>query len=157
MKTPSTGTRYFERLTVPWYWWLIGAGVAALICYEINLAARGASWMWAIFPVVFLIAGALLWSMGRGTVEVRDGELWAGNAHLPLTLISRAAGVPAEAKSAAMGRQLDPAAFVYHKGWIKTLVAVVLDDADDPTPYWLVSTRHPEQLLACIPAATTLD
>ncbi|ADG78496.1 hypothetical protein TPAU25S_01948 [Tsukamurella paurometabola] len=157
MNTPGTSTGYFERLTVPWYWWLFAAGVAALICYEINLAARGASWMYALFPVVFLLAAAILWSMSRASVGVRDGELWAGNAHLPLDVISRAAAVPAEAKSAALGRQLDPAAFVYHRGWIKTLVAVVLDDPDDPTPYWLVSTRHPERLLACIPAATTLD
>ncbi|MDP0397641.1 DUF3093 domain-containing protein [Tsukamurella strandjordii] len=157
MNTPDTSTRYFERLSVPWYWWLIGAGISALICYEIDLAARGATWAYALFPVVFLIAGALLWSMGRASVGVRDGELWAGNAHLPLELVSRAAAVPPEAKSKALGRQLDPAAFVYHRGWIKTLVAVVLDDPDDPTPYWLVSTRHPDRLLACIPAATTLD
>jgi len=29
-------------------------------------------------------------------------------------------------------------------------VLVVLDDADDPTPYWLVSTRHPERLLSAL-------
>ena len=87
---------------------------------------------------------------------MRDGELWAGNAHLPLELVSRAAAVPAAAKSAALGRQLDPAAFLYHKGWIKTMIVVVLDDPEDPTPYWMVSTRHPEKMLAHIPAATTL-
>ena len=27
------------------------------------------------------------------------------------------------------------------------MVLLVLDDPDDPTPYWLVSTRHPEALL----------
>ena len=79
-----------------------------------------------------------------------------GNAHLPLELVSRAAAVPAAAKSAALGRQLDPAAFLYHKGWIKTMIVVVLDDPEDPTPYWMVSTRHPEKMLAHIPAATTL-
>jgi hypothetical protein len=25
-----------------------------------------------------------------------------------------------------------------------------LDDADDPTPYWLVSTRHPERVLSAL-------
>ena len=30
------------------------------------------------------------------------------------------------------------------------MVLVVLDDADDPTPYWLVSTRHPERCLSAL-------
>jgi hypothetical protein len=29
-------------------------------------------------------------------------------------------------------------------------VLVVLDDPDDPTPYWLVSTRHPDRVLAAL-------
>jgi hypothetical protein len=29
----------------------------------------------------------------------------------------------------------------------------VLDDPDDPTPYWVVSTRHPEKLATAIVAA----
>ena len=47
----------------------------------------------------------------------------------------------------ALGRQLDPAAFLVTHTWIPTMVLLVLDDPDDPTPYWLVSTRHPEALL----------
>lgn len=73
-----------------------------------------------------------------------------GRAHLPVELISRAAAVPASAKSAAMGRQLDPSAFVQHRPWVKTMVLIVLDDPEDPTPYWLVSTRRPADLLAAL-------
>lgn len=54
--------------------------------------------------------------------------------------IARAASIPATAKSAALGRQLDPAAYLMHRAWVKTMVLIVLDDPDDPTPYWLVST-----------------
>ncbi|WP_231706596.1 MULTISPECIES: DUF3093 domain-containing protein [Tsukamurella] len=156
VKTSQPRDGYFERLTVPWYWWLAGAFVAGLLCFEVTLAATWGDWMIGAFVLIVVVIAVLLWSMCRGSVAVRDGELWAGNAHLPLELISRAAAVPAEAKSAALGRQLDPAAFVYHKGWIKTMIVVVLDDPDDPTPYWMVSTRHPEKMLALIPAATTL-
>lgn len=77
-------------------------------------------------------------------------ELHAGRAHLPADLISRAAVVPASAKSAAMGRQLDPSAFVLHRPWVKTMVLVVLDDPEDPTPYWLVSTRRPAELVSAL-------
>jgi hypothetical protein len=30
------------------------------------------------------------------------------------------------------------------------MALVVLDDPDDPTPYWLVSARHPDRLLAAL-------
>jgi DUF3093 family protein len=78
------------------------------------------------------------------------GELGAGETHLPVTAGARSAEIPRSAKSAALGRQFDPAAYVLHRGWVGPMVLVVLDDADDPTPYWLVSTRHPERVLSAL-------
>ena len=40
------------------------------------------------------------------------------------------------------------AAFVVSHGWVPEMVMLVLDDPEDPTPYWLVASKHPEQLLA---------
>lgn len=97
--------------------------------------------------------GVLLW---LGRIEVRvistgsDVELWAGQAHLPASVITRSAVVPRSAKSAGLGRQLDPAAFVLHRNWIGPMVLVVLNDPDDPTPYWMVSCRYPERVLAAL-------
>ncbi|MBV8930471.1 MAG: DUF3093 domain-containing protein, partial [Mycobacteriaceae bacterium] len=98
---------------------------------------------------------ALIW---LGRIEVRvtgepgQVELWADHAHLPAAVITRSAEIPRSAKSAALGRQLDPAAFVLHRAWIGPMVLVVLDDPDDPTPYWLVSTRRPNEVLAALRA-----
>ncbi|MGB8795872.1 MAG: DUF3093 family protein, partial [Mycobacterium sp.] len=47
-------------------------------------------------------------------------------------------------------RQLDPAAYVVHRGWVGPMVLLVLNDVDDPTPYWLVSCRHPERVLSAL-------
>ena len=95
--------------------------------------------------------------MGAGDDHVRvlDGRdgppvLWAGPAHLPADVINRSAEIPATAKSAALGRQLDPAAYVLHRAWVGPMVLVVLDDPDDPTPYWLVSSRHPHRVLTAL-------
>ena len=73
-----------------------------------------------------------------------------GEAHLPASVVSRSAAIPRSAKSAALGRQLDPAAFVMHRGWVGPMALVVLDDPDDPTPYWLVSTRAPDKVLSAL-------
>ncbi len=148
---PQT-VRYHERLWVPWWWWPAGLGVAGLIAFEVNMGVRSLP-DWLPYVVLFAIAaGALLW-LGRLEIRVTSGadtEVWAGQAHLPASVITRSAEVPASAKSAALGRQLDPAAFVAHRGWVGPLVLLVLDDPDDPTPYWLVSTRHPDRVLSAL-------
>jgi hypothetical protein len=148
--------RYRERLWVPWWWWLPGFGLAALIALEVN---QGVSALpdWLPFAVLLPVAAAVLVWLGSTEVRVTTDpsggqtvELWAGAAHLPVDVVARSALVPRSAKSAALGRQLDPAAFVVHKAWVGPMVLLVLDDPDDPTPYWLVSTRHPERVLAAL-------
>jgi hypothetical protein len=131
----------------------VGFGFAALIAVEVNMGVPSLP-DWLPFAVLFVVAaGVLLW-LGRAQVRVTsdDGvvELWAGEAHLPITVIARSAQIPRSAKSAALGRQFDPAAYVLHRGWVGPMVLVVLDDEDDPTPYWLVSTRHPERVLSAL-------
>jgi hypothetical protein len=149
----SQTVRYRERLRVPWWWWPLGAVPAVLIALEVNQAAAALP-DWVAFAALFaVVAGALLW-LGRFEVAVveRDGqvELWAGAAHLPSNVIARCAEVPRTAKSAALGRQLDPAAYVLHRSWVGPMVLAVLDDPDDPTPYWLVSCRHPDRVLSAL-------
>jgi hypothetical protein len=148
--------RYRERLWVPWWWWPLAFGLAALIAFEVNLGVRVLP-VWLPFAILFTVAAmALLW---LGHVEIRvtadsavpgGVELWAGEAHLPVTAIARSAEIARSAKSAALGRQLDPAAYVLHRAWVGPMVLLVLDDPDDPTPYWLVSCRHPERVLSAL-------
>jgi hypothetical protein len=120
---------------------------------QVNMGVRNLP-NWLPYAMMALVAiGVLLW---LGRIEVRvvgtesDVELWAGQAHLPASVITRSAVVPTSAKSAGLGRQLDPAAFVLHRNWIGPMVLVVLNDPDDPTPYWMVSCRHPERVLAAL-------
>jgi hypothetical protein len=87
---------------------------------------------------------------GGADRPAEETELWVGAAHLPVSVISRSAEVPRSAKSAALGRQLDPAAYVMHRAWVGPMMLVVLDDPDDPTPYWLVSSRHPDRVLSAL-------
>lgn len=152
---------YRERLRVPLWWWPIGFGVAALLAAEIHMGSDGMrAWVpyAALAPIPVWV---LLW-FGRHRVEVAlDGsgrpELRVDRAHLPVEFVARAAVVPPSAKSAALGRQLDPAAYVQHRPWVGPMVLLVLDDPDDPTPYWLVSTRRPERVLAALGLPSAAD
>jgi len=148
--------RYSERLWVPWWWWPLSFSLAALIAFEVNLGVPALP-AWLPFATLFTVAAlALVW-LGRPEIQVTGEsaagatvQLWAGQAHLPVTVIARSAEVPRSAKSAALGRQLDPAAFVLHRAWVGPMILVVLDDPDDPTPYWLVSCRHPDRVLSAL-------
>lgn len=152
-RATSQSVRYRERLRVPWWWWPPGLGLAALIALEVNQGVGGLP-SWIPYAVLLPVAATVLMWFGKTEVRVvRHAdvtEVWVGGAHLPVSVISRSAEVPKSAKSAALGRQLDPAAYVVHRAWIGPLVLLVLDDPDDPTPYWLVSSRHPDRVLAAL-------
>lgn len=144
-----------ETLRVPVWWWLLLAAVT-VVAVVLAFTAGARWWMWLLVIVVPALLAWLFVSLGRERIEVESdgqggGTLYAGRARLPFDAIARSAVVPATAKQAAMGRQLDPEAFVVHRGYIPTMVIVVLDDPLDPTPYWLISTRDPEGLAAALP------
>ncbi|MEL4154475.1 DUF3093 domain-containing protein [Corynebacterium bovis] len=145
---------YEETQRVPFSWWLLALGVSALIGWQSQMSRP--TWVGVVaFIVVMGLAGWALWWMSRTRIRVvtdDDGERWldVGDASLPASVVSRTMVVPHTAKSAAMGRQLDPAAFVVHKAWVPTMALLVLDDPDDPTPYWLVSSTAPDRLLAAL-------
>jgi hypothetical protein len=153
-RATSQIVRYRERLWVPWWWWPPAFGLAALIAVEVNMGVRALP-HWVPFAVLLPVAAAVLVWFSRIEVSVVGGpeeesELWVGEAHLPSGVVSRSAAVPRSAKSAALGRQLDPAAYVVHRAWVGPMVLLVLNDPDDPTPYWLVSCRRPDRVLAAL-------
>jgi hypothetical protein len=154
-RATSQSVRYRERLRVPWWWWLPGLGLAALIAVEVNMGVPALP-DWVPFAVLLPVAAVVLMWFGKTEVSVvgdaGETELWVGAAHLPVSVIARSAEVPKTAKSAALGRQLDPAAYVVHRAWVGPMVLLILDDPDDPTPYWLVSSRHPDRVLAALQA-----
>lgn len=145
---------YRERLWVPLWWWPVGFALAGLLAAEIHMGAPGLR-AWLPYVLLFPVPVWVLFWMSRHRVAVAPDpsgtpELRVDRAHLPATFVARTTVVGRGAKSAALGRQLDPAAYVQHRPWIGTMVLLVLDDPDDPTPYWLVSTRRPGEVLAAL-------
>ncbi|MBP3087752.1 DUF3093 domain-containing protein [Corynebacterium sp. sy017] len=143
---------YTERQWVPWYWWLIAVFIVALLTAQCALN-RSVLWLYIPAIVLSIIAVWVLLTLSNTRIRIEedpDGTRWlvSGQANLPHTVVSRSIAVPATAKRNAMGRQLDPAAYIISRSWVPEMVMLVLNDQDDPTPYWLVSSRNPEALLA---------
>lgn len=144
--------RYTERLRVPLWWWPAAAGVTVLLGAEIHSGYAGVR-AWLPYLVLGLVAVAVLLGPGRATVRVGDGELAAADAHLPVGVIAQVRVLDRPALRRLLGREADPAAYTVVRGYIPTAVLLLLDDPTDDTPYWVVSTRHPDRLVAALMAA----
>lgn len=152
MRLTGAVIAYDERLRTPWWWYLAALGVGALLAAQFFLADHGVK-VWLPYLVVLPIAVVIVWWIGRDRVWVGDGEVHARDAHLPLEFVESAVALDAPTLRRLVGREGDPAAFLVIRPWIGPGVQIVLDDPDDPTPYWVVSTRRPRALVAALAAA----
>ena len=154
----TAGTaRFSERLGVPWWWWPVVLVAVALVSTTVALGHPGVL-LFASVPVLVAASALVLVRLGRVRVGVRDGatgepEIVAGRAHLPTRLVGRMDVVEGAGKQQALGPDLDPEAFVVHRPWVGPAVRLEVVDPDDPTPYWVVSTRRPRRLVAAVRAA----
>ncbi|MEV4655746.1 DUF3093 domain-containing protein [Micromonospora sp. NPDC049301] len=154
--SPSAGqppvaarTAYAERLDLSWWLWLAGLAAAALLAVEIWMGADGVR-AWLPFVVLLPATAAGLWWLGRIRVAVADGELRVDDARLPVRFVADVVPLDAAGRREVLGVGADPLAFVVQRPWIGGAVQVVLDDPADPTPFWVVSTRHPVELAEAV-------
>lgn len=138
-------------LRTPWWWYLVGLFVASLLAAEFRIAGFHLTVVLP-FSILLPLAVLIVWWMGHNRVEVVDGELRVRGARLPLSVVSGVIALDEPTLRRVVGREGDPAAFVAIRPWIGPGVQLWLDDPDDPTPYWIVSTRHPERLVPVLRA-----
>ncbi|MER6989891.1 DUF3093 domain-containing protein [Saccharopolyspora hirsuta] len=138
-----------ERLYAAWWSWPLPLIGAVLMAAQVHMGYPGIR-AWLPYAVLVPLAIAIPLWLGRTKVEVTGGELWVGDAHLPLRFVDEVEVIPPQEQRRALGPDLDPAAFMVHRSSIRTSVRIWLDDPDDPTPYWVVSTRRPEELVKAL-------
>jgi hypothetical protein len=71
-----------------------------------------------------------------------------------LTTVTSVQPLDREATRLRLGPQADPAAKTVVRGWVGSSVMMRLSNPH-PVPYWVVSTRHPEELAAAIKSERT--
>jgi hypothetical protein len=155
VQDPGTGTdsqasntntiTYSERLYVTWYWWPLPMLAALILAAEIHMGYGGLR-AWLPYAVLLPLTAALIIKLGLTRIRVTGTELRIGDARLPREFVGEIEIIPFTGKRRALGPDLDPAAFVVHRSWVRPLLRMQLTDPADPTPYWIFSTRHPERL-----------
>ena len=134
---------------MPWWWYVPVVGLGVLLGAEVHMGYPGVR-SWIGYAVFVPLLVAALWSLSRSRVRVQGGELRVGAEVLPLRFVGRVEVVDRRDKQAALGPELDPAAFVLHRGWVGPLVRLEVTDPDVPTPYWVFSVREPDRLLTAL-------
>ena len=136
---------YVERLRVPLRWWALGTMfwasvlLAFLVALPLAVALLSAGVLGGLMVLFFL-------TYGGAEVSVLDGELRAGRARIPVRLLADPKPLgPADTKRVA-GLDADARAYLLLRPYVDTSLRVRVVDPADPTPYWLVSTRHPAVL-----------
>lgn len=134
---------------MPWWWYPPAVGLAVLLGAEVHLGHGGLrSWLGYVV-LVPLVVGVLV-ALGRTRVRVAGGVLRVGSAAIAVRHVGRVEVVDRRDKQAALGPELDPAAFVLLRGWVGPLVRLEVTDPDDATPYWVFSVREPDRLLTAL-------
>lgn len=143
---------YAERLSVPLRWWVQGTMLVATFWLAVLAAVPPAqeyiAWTATAVAVALLTAGFL--SYGSARVAVGDDHLQAGRARIPLALVGEARALDADAMRRQAGRDADARAHLVLRPYLKRGVLVDVEDPADPVPYWLISCRRPERLVAAL-------
>ncbi len=138
---------YRERLWPAW-WVFVATALAIpaslLVFLPISVIAG--------YVVAAALYGAIVVTLLVTTpvVEVAEGTLRAGRARIERRFIGAVTAHTGAEAFAERGTRLDARAWLLLRPWLSGVVRVELTDPDDPTPYWLVSTRRPDELAAAL-------
>jgi hypothetical protein len=138
---------YRERLwPAPWVFistaLVIPASLLVFLPISLPLGVAVALVLYAAIVIVLLVTTA--------TIEVTAASFRAGRARIPREFVGAATAFEGADATAERGVRLDARAWLLVRGWIPGLVRVEITDPNDPTPYWLVASRHPDKLASAL-------
>lgn len=138
---------YREKLWPSVWIWIIAAGIsgAGILVFAPISAAAG----FTAAAVLFAIIAVLLVLSTPGIVVTQD-SLTVGRATIERRFLGAVEQFRGEEATAERGTRLNGLAYLCIRGWIDPVVKIEITDPADRTPYWLASTRHPDQLAAAL-------
>lgn len=136
--------QFKERVAWPIWLWLFLLFLSGSLSLAF-WAALGNSW--AILSALIQFLGLLILSQSTPLLIKDDGlTLHVGAATISHQFITRTTPLDAKAMGQARGPRANPAAYLAIRFWISTGVKIEINDPEDPTPYWLVSSKKAHQL-----------
>jgi hypothetical protein len=104
--------------------------------YRIGIAV-GLILVMSIWAALFFLAPV---------IQVGSSHLTVARAKIPRDLLGKIEEIGKDQIFSERGPKLEPAAYKVFQGTVKTAIKITVNDPNDPTPYWIISTRKPAQL-----------
>lgn len=128
---PSVGT---------WIWPLLLAATAGVAFAPI------ATWLGILIGVIVLVVLSLIIVLTVPKIVVTKDSVRVGRSNIEREYIGEVTGYRGEEAFKQRGQKLHGLAFMNLRGWLDAVVKMEVTDPRDQTPYWLTSTRRPEEL-----------
>jgi len=145
----TTGAVYSERLLPSPAGWFGVVAFAAVLAVALTVAGPTVA---VVTGVVALVVGCAIAWWTSPVVEVRDGVLSAGGTSIPTALLGEVVVLDRAGVREQMGTGWDARAFACLRTWTGTAVRITVVDPEDATPFWVVSTRRPDDVAAAVTA-----
>ncbi|MET3204309.1 hypothetical protein ABIB17_001338 [Arthrobacter sp. UYEF6] len=145
--TAATPAVFRERLWPNVWIWVITAGISGagiLVFAPISMAAG-----YTAAGVLFTIMAVLL-VLSTPTIIVTSDALTVGRATIERRYVGEVAAFRGKDATSQRGTLLNGLAYLCIRGWIDPVVRIEITDPSDRTPYWLTSSKRPEELTAAL-------
>lgn len=155
-------TGHHERLLPPPSWWA-GAAAFAVVWGWLLLVLSGTVPGLLTAAGVGAVVAVALWRYGTAAVvSVDHGVLRAGRARIDLQHLDGVEVLDRAAMRRWHGPDADARAWLVHRTYVAGGVRATVSDPSDPTPYWLLSSRRPDDLARAltsqgVPTTTSPD
>lgn len=99
-----------------------------------------------IAAIILAITMIVLLILTTPRIVVTERTLQVGRATIERQYVGAVEAFRDSEATEQRGPKLHGLAYLCIRGWVGPVVRIEITDNSDPTPYWLASTRHPEQL-----------
>jgi hypothetical protein len=145
---------YTERL-LPTFW--VCAALFPIVPALILVSAPFNVWIGTIVGVLVYLAALIALFVRSINLSVTHEKFIYGNAMVESEYIGAVSAYTGEAARVERGTALDARAYTRFRAFMPGVVKLEITDANDPTPYWLVSTRRPLKLAEALRQVRTTD
>lgn len=138
----SSGTIVYRERVVPGLWFYAATLVLPL---TFSLIALPFGELLALSSAISsLMLVVLLSFVTAPRIAITADELRVGKAHISRSFLGKALAVEPSRAFVERGRELSSQAYPRFQPAVKGMVRVEIQDPNDPTPYWIFSSRNPE-------------
>ncbi|MFF2244197.1 DUF3093 domain-containing protein [Arthrobacter sp. NPDC058130] len=145
---PSGSTVLYAEKLWPNFWiWLVSVLFSSA---GILMLAPISIWAGITAAIVIFVVICVLLVLSTPSITVTRTTLTVGRATIERGFLGKVTAFRGKEATAERGTRLNGLAFLCIRGWVDPVVRIEIEDPSDRTPYWLTSTRYPEQLIAAL-------